>query len=63
MTVPLVEVSHAYAKPDAQNVFVERGDYIGNEVGVGRIMSVVTEHGDGSTDCSIYAPTAVAGIS
>jgi hypothetical protein len=63
MTVPLVEVAHACAKPDAQNVFVAREDYIGNEVGVGPIMAVKTEHSDGSFDTAIYAPTAVAGIS
>ena len=63
MTVPLVEVSHAYAKPDAQNVLVPREDYIGNEVGVGPIMAVRVDHGDGSYDQAVYAPVAVAGIS
>jgi hypothetical protein len=63
MTVPLVEVAHAYAKPDAQNVLVPREDYIGDAVGVGPIMASRVEHADGSYDTAVYAPVAVAGIS
>jgi len=50
----------------AKHSRVDRGDYVGRDVvavdGEGRpVMSVVTTRDDGE-DCTIYAPTASAGI-
>ncbi len=57
MTVPMVQVAHPDDIPDARHRINYREDYIGDE-DAGPIMSVNTDHGDGSSDCTIYAPTA-----
>lgn len=57
IVVPLVEVATLDTEPDAQHVLVEREDYIGFEH-ADHIMAVRTEHGDGSNDCTVFAPTA-----
>lgn len=61
LLVPLTRREHA-AKVEA----VERLDYVGDELvqvnGDGRpIMAVVTTRDDGQ-DCTVYAPTAIAGL-
>lgn len=58
MTVPFVQVADPNAALTERHVLVEREDYIGTEVGVGRYMAVRTERPDGSYDCAVYAPTA-----
>ena len=57
MTVPLVEVACPWDTPDARHVVNAREDYIGHE-NAGPVMSVRTEHSDGSNDLTVYAPTA-----
>lgn len=57
LLVPLIEVRRIDDKPDAQHVEQEREDYIGDS-NAPRIMSVRTDHGDGSNDATVYAPTA-----
>ena len=63
MTVPLVQVNRADDKPDARHTLLEREDYVGNEVGVGRYMSIRTERADGSYDQAVYAPVAAISVS
>lgn len=64
MSAPMVDVTDKALNPQAQRyVLVEREDYVGAEAvqtdAYGRPwMSLVTEHADGSTDCTVYAPTA-----
>ena len=58
MTVPLVEVNSPDDTPAARHVINAREDYIGDER-AGTVMSVSTEHRDGSNDLTVYAPTAV----
>lgn len=70
MIVPFVQVESnaGIKKHSMRHVLVERGDYIGKEVGVrqdgaGRaIMAVQTERSDGSHDTHVFAPTARARI-
>ena len=57
MTVPLVEIQRPDDTPDARHVVNAREDYIGHE-NAGPVMSVSTEHSDGSNDLTVYAPTA-----
>lgn len=62
LTAPLVERG-----VDARHKLVVRDDYVGSENGLvyvdGRpITSLVTERADGSTDCTVYAPTVVVGF-
>ena len=57
-TVPLVEVQRPDDKPDGRHVVNEREDYLRDE-NADRVMSVTTDHGDGSNDCTVYAPTAI----
>lgn len=62
LTAPLVP-----AGTDCRVVAKEREDYVGQEDvrldADGRpVMSVVTEHADGSTDCVVFAPTAHARV-
>lgn len=57
LTLPLVEVRNADARPDARHVLLEREDYVGDS-GAGRYMSARTDHGDGSNDITVYAQPA-----
>lgn len=57
VTVPLVEVATLDAKPDAVHRIVEREDYIGDS-SASRVAAIRTDHGDGSNDCTVLAPTA-----
>ena len=45
-------------KPDAIHRLQEREDFIGGWYGADRYMSLRTDHGDGSNDVLVYAPTA-----
>lgn len=61
LLVPLVRREHA-----AKVEVIERLDYVGDELvqmnGEDRpVMAVVTTRDDGQ-DCTVYAPTAVAGL-
>lgn len=61
LTMPLIETRDHDDKPDGIQRAVSREDYVGDEILnplAGTTMSIVTEHGDGSSDCTIYAPTA-----
>jgi len=68
MIAPFVEVESnaGIAKGSMRLVAVERGDFIGKEVGVrtdaeGKaIMAVQTERADGSHDTHVFAPAAYA---
>jgi hypothetical protein len=51
VAVPLIEVGDLDARPDGRQVIVMREDGPG-------VASVRTEHGDGSNDCTVFAPTA-----
>ena len=62
VTIPLEEVSDLDATPVSRHVEVEREDYIGSEVGVGRVMSIRTDRPDGSNDIAVLAPVAVARV-
>lgn len=55
---PLVEVQEFDSKVDARHLLLDREDYIGDS-GADPIASCRTDHGDGSNDCTVYAPTAV----
>lgn len=57
VTIPLIEVSDPEARPDGRQVVVEREDYLGAE-NADPMMAVRTERGDGSNDCTVFAPTA-----
>lgn len=65
LTAPMVEV-HGTELPRyaARHVLLDREDYVGPDIvrmHEGRaVMALVTEHDDGHTDCTVYAPTAVA---
>lgn len=64
--VPFVPVAsnEGPARGAVRHVVVERGDYVGGEVGLrtddnGRpVMAVITERADGSNDCAIFAGAA-----
>lgn len=67
LLVPYVQVHGVeLAKNAARHVPVERGDYIGSELGVAHdtegkaIQAVRTERPDGSYDCAVFAPSATA---
>lgn len=55
LTAPMVEVPKLGIKPDARHRVLEREDYCPDE---DRIMSVVTDHGDGRNDCTVFPMTA-----
>ncbi len=57
LNVPLVEVATSDAIANARHVVNGREDYLGAEI-ADPIMSVTTERADGSSDCTIYAPTS-----
>lgn len=57
LTAPLVEVAGFDADPDARHLVLEREDYIG-QTGMPPVMAVHTDHGDGSNDRTVFAPTA-----
>lgn len=61
MGVPFVEVTSPDADPNGRHVIVEREDYVGDS-GADRIASVRTERGDGSNDCTVFAPVAHARV-
>lgn len=60
LDVPLVHVkTGTELDPRAQRHRVmERGDYIGSELGASPVMAVRTEYADGRNDCHVFAPTA-----
>ena len=65
--VPLVDVTNRVRNPQkVRHVVVERGDYIGGEVGVRHnaegmpMMGVRTERADGSNDLAAFPATATA---
>jgi hypothetical protein len=70
MIVPFVEVvsNAGIPKHSMRHVVVERGDFIGSEVGVRHdaegkaVMAVLTERADGSHDTHVFAPAARAKI-
>lgn len=70
MIVPFVEVisNAGIAKHSVRHVVVERGDFIGSELGVRHdaegkaVMAVHTERADGSHDTHVFAPAAQARI-
>lgn len=61
-TIPMV---HADEVRTARHVPNEREDYLAGDdklvrrIGGRPIMNITTEHADGSTDCTVYAPTAL----
>ena len=57
MTVPMVQVQRPDDKPDARHRINYREDYAGDN-SVDPIASVNTDHGDGSSDCTVYVQTA-----
>lgn len=66
-SMPMVKVdnNHGLDRSKVRHRMIERGDWVGQEVGVatheGRaIMAVHTERPDGSHDTVVYAPTAVS---
>ena len=64
LMVPLVEVDEYGLKERLHHRVIERGDYIGSEIGVRHdanrqaVMAVHTERSDGSHDTHVYAPIA-----
>jgi hypothetical protein len=56
LNAPLIEVTDLDAKVDARQVLVSREDYAGDKP---VIASCRTDHGDGSNDLTVYAPTSV----
>lgn len=67
LAVPFVEVTGSELKRGTvRHVAVERGDYVGSEVGVRHdsegkaVMAVRTERADGSNDVHVFAPSATA---
>jgi hypothetical protein len=68
MIVPFVEVvsNAGIPKHSMRHVVIERGDYIGEEIGVRHdesgkaVMAVHTERADGSHDTHVFAPAARA---
>ena len=63
MTLPMEQVADPSSKPTSRHREIEREDYIGDEVGVGRIMSISTDRPDGSNDLVVFAPTATVSAS
>lgn len=59
-TAPLVEVKQFDSKVDARHLLLSRDDYVGDLGDDARIASCVTERGDGSNDCTVYAPVGMA---
>ena len=58
VTLPMERVLRPYSQTVSRHREIERQDYIGNEVGVGRVMSISTDRPDGSNDLTVLAPTA-----
>lgn len=60
--VPLIEVKHLDDRADGQHTVSLRDDYVGKEdvqyFGSKPIMSINTWRGDGSNDCTVFAPCA-----
>lgn len=61
LTVPYVEVYKLDDKPDGQHRVLMREDYVGDS-GMPATMAVQTDHGDGSNDRTVFAPTASTGL-
>jgi hypothetical protein len=65
LTVPFVQLDgRELVKNSVRHVVKEREDYLADDIphrdADGRVvMSVVTEYKDGSSDCTVYAPTSV----
>jgi len=57
INIPLIETQSSDTTPDGQHVAVEREEYIGDS-GADRIAAIRTDHGDGSNDVTVLAPTA-----
>ena len=55
MTVPMVQVVHPDDAPDARHRINYRED---DAYGENPIASVNTDHGDGSSDCTVYVESA-----
>ncbi len=55
--VPFVEVTGPDVQPDGRHVLVAREDYDVDRTG-SRWAAVRTERGDGSNDCTVFAPVA-----
>lgn len=55
--IPMVEVRRHDSQADGRQVLVEREDYIGDS-GASPVAAVNTERGDGSNDCTVFAPPA-----
>jgi hypothetical protein len=62
LTAPLVKVKRPDDTPVERHLLIEREDYLGNSIGVGRFMATRTERPDGSFDCTAYAPTAIGSL-
>jgi hypothetical protein len=59
--IPLIEVGSPDDKPNGRQVVVAREDYVGAN---SPVASIRTERGDGSNDCTVFAPMAtVSGTS
>jgi hypothetical protein len=57
LTAPMIQVPTLDTKPDARHLVLEREDYVGQS-GMSHIMAIHTDHGDGSNDRTVFAPTA-----
>lgn len=57
LAAPLVEVQHIDDRPDARHKLLMRDDYCG-DAAISPLMAIHTDHGDGSNDRTVFAPTA-----
>jgi hypothetical protein len=57
VNLPLVEIQNPDDKPDGRHRLIEREDYA-HDPTIGRFASISTDHGDGSNDLAVLAPTA-----
>lgn len=61
-TIPMVPLAEVRTARHTSN---EREDMLGPDAAGARyingrpVMNVITEHGDGRTDCTVFAPTAI----
>lgn len=63
VTLPMEQVLSPDSQTTSRHRKIEREDYIGDEVGVGRTMSISTDRPDGSNDLVVFAPTAAISVS
>ena len=59
VTLPMEQVSSPDSPTVSRHREIEREDYIGDEVGVGRTMSISTDRPDGSNDLVVFPGIAV----